>query len=65
MLFALIIANIANFMASAQAYSDPVLTLLTAFFVGFLFATSKLDEQQPVPAPEPEPQRPPLAVVTA
>jgi len=65
MLFAMIIANIANFMASAQAYSDPVLTLLTAFFAGCLFATSKLDEQQPATAPEPEPQRPPFAVVTA
>ena len=65
MLFALIIANIGNFMASAQAYSDPVLTLLTAFLLGCLFATSRLDEQQPVPAAEPEPTRPPLAVVTA
>jgi hypothetical protein len=65
MLFAMIIANIANFAASAQAYSDPVLTLLTAFFAGCLFATSKLDEQQPAPAPEAAPQRPPLAVVTA
>lgn len=64
MLFALIIANIANFAASAQAYSDPVLTLFTAFFAGCLFATSKLDEQQPAPAPESEP-KPALAVVTA
>ena len=63
MLFALIIANILNFAASAQAYSDPVLTLLTAFFAGCLFATSKLDEQ-PATAPEPEP-KPALAVVTA
>jgi hypothetical protein len=65
MLFALVIANIANFMASAQSYSDPVLTLFTAFFAGCLFAMSKLDEQQPAPAPEPAPQRPPFAVVTA
>jgi hypothetical protein len=65
MLFALVIANIANFLASAQAYSDPVLTLLTAFFVGCLFATWKLDEQAPAAAPEPGPQRPPLTVVTA
>lgn len=43
-LFALVIANIANFMASAQAYSDPVLTLITCFFVGCLFATARLDE---------------------
>ncbi len=62
MLFALIIANIANFAASAQAYSDPVLTLFTAFFGGCLLATSKLDEQQPAPAPE---SKPALAVVTA
>lgn len=64
MLFALIVANILNFAASAQAYSDPVLTLLTAFLAGCLFATSKLDEAQPATAPEPEP-KPSLAVVTA
>lgn len=46
-LFALVIANIANFMASAQAYSDPVLTLITCFFVGALFATARLDEIAP------------------
>jgi hypothetical protein len=63
MLFGLIIANIANFLASAQAYSDPVLTLLTAFFAGCLFGTARLDEEEPALAPEP--QRPPLAVVTA
>jgi hypothetical protein len=53
-LFALVIANIGNFLASAQAYSDPVLTLMTAFFVGCLFATAALDERLPVaeaPAP--------------
>ena len=44
-LFALIGANVVNFMGSAQAYSDPVLTLLTAFFVGALFATATLDER--------------------
>jgi hypothetical protein len=43
-LFALVVANMANFMASAQAYSDPVLTLITCFFVGCLFATARLDE---------------------
>jgi hypothetical protein len=53
-LFALIVANIGNFLASAQAYSDPVLTLMTAFFVGCLFATAALDERLPAaetPAP--------------
>jgi hypothetical protein len=44
-LFALVIANIGNFLTSAQAYSDPVLTLMTAFFVGCLFATAALDER--------------------
>jgi hypothetical protein len=43
-LFAIIVANVANFMASAQAYSDPVLTLITCFLVGCLFATARLDE---------------------
>lgn len=61
MLFGLIIANIGNFMASAQAYSDPVLTLFTAFFLGCLFATAKLDEQEPAA----EGTKPALAVVTA
>jgi len=54
-LFAIAIANIANFLASAQAYSDPVLTILTCFFAGCLFATATLDErtaQQPQPASE-------------
>jgi hypothetical protein len=51
-LFGLVIANIGNFMASAQAYSDPVITLMTAFFVGCLFATATLDERA-APAPEP------------
>jgi len=50
-LFALIMANIANFMASAQAYSDPLLVLLTAFFAGCLFATATLDERVPAQAP--------------
>jgi hypothetical protein len=44
-LFALAMANIANFLASAQSYSDPVLTLITAFLVGCLFATATLDER--------------------
>jgi hypothetical protein len=44
-LFGIVIANMANFMASAQAYSDPVLTLSAAFYVGALFATATLDER--------------------
>lgn len=44
-LFALIVANVANFLASAQAYSDPVLALITCFWVGSLFATATLDER--------------------
>ncbi len=44
-LFGIVIANIVEFMASAQAYSDAVLTLLAAFFTGCLFATAALDER--------------------
>jgi hypothetical protein len=44
-LFAMVVANIGNFLASAQAYSDPVLTLMTAFIAGCLFATATLDEK--------------------
>jgi hypothetical protein len=44
-LFALVAANAANFMASAQAYSDAMLALTTAFFIGALFATATLDER--------------------
>jgi hypothetical protein len=44
-LFGIIVANIIEFMVSAQAYSDPVLTLLTAFFIGCMFATAALDER--------------------
>lgn len=44
-LFALAAANAANFMASAQAYTDAVLALTTGFLVGCLFATATLDER--------------------
>ena len=50
-LFAFLAANVVNFMSSAQAYSDPVLTLLTAFMVGALFATATLDERLAQAAP--------------
>jgi hypothetical protein len=52
--FGIVVANVVEFMASAQAYSDAVLTLMTAFFFGCMFATAALDERLPVPAPEPE-----------
>lgn len=56
-LFAMFVTNVVQFMVSAQAYSDAVLTLLTAFFLGFLFATGVLDErhaaqQQAAAAPD-------------
>lgn len=44
-LFGIFIANVANFMASAQAYSDAGLTLLTCFFLGCLLATATLSER--------------------
>lgn len=44
-LFAMFVTNVVQFMVSAQAYSDAVLTLLTAFFLGCLFATGVLDER--------------------
>src|SRR5262245_8588349 len=59
-IFGIVIANIVEFMASAQAYSDAVLTLTTAFFFGCMFASAVLDERlaaapapvgRPVPAP--------------
>jgi len=55
-LFGIAIANFVTFIASAQAYSDPVLTLFTAFLVGCLLGTAALDEryaaQQEVVAPQ-------------
>lgn len=47
MLFSLVLANIASFMASAQAYTDAVLALTTGFLVGCLFASAALDERLP------------------
>ena len=44
-LFGIVVANVVEFMASAQAYSDAVITLLAAFFVGCLFATASLDDR--------------------
>jgi hypothetical protein len=50
-LFGIIVANAVNFIASAQAYSDPVLTLSSAFFLGCFFATATLDERLVAEAP--------------
>ena len=44
-LFGAVVANIIEFLVSAQAYSDPVLTLMTAFLLGCLLATGVLDER--------------------
>jgi Ca2+/Na+ antiporter len=44
-LFGIFLANVANFMASAQAYSDAGLTLLTCFFLGCLLATATHNER--------------------
>ena len=58
--FGIIVANVVEFMASAQAYSDAVLTLMTAFFFGCMFATAVLDERLAVePAAAPPPLRAP------
>jgi len=56
-LFAIVTANVIEFMVSAQAYSDAVLALMTAFFVGCLFASAVLDERLAAAAP-PVPARP-------
>jgi hypothetical protein len=56
-LFGVVVANVVEFFVSAQAYSDAVLTLMTAFFVGALFATALLDERYEL-ATEPETLRP-------
>jgi len=45
MLMAMLIANVANFTASAQAYSDPLLTLMTAFLGGCLLATAATESR--------------------
>jgi hypothetical protein len=61
MLFALVTANIAGFVASAQAYTDAVLALTAGFLVGALFASAALDERLPATAPaQTAGQEPPL-----
>jgi hypothetical protein len=65
-LFAIVIANAVEFLASAQAYSDVVLILMSAFFLGCLFATGVLDERMAAaPAPTPTHPRPLTAPATA
>jgi hypothetical protein len=44
-LFAIFIGDAVTFLASAQAYSDPLLTLFRAFTLGCLFASSQFDER--------------------
>jgi hypothetical protein len=44
-LFAFVTANVVNFLGSAQAYSDGMLALSTAFLSGCLLATAALDER--------------------
>ena len=44
-LFALVSANIAGFIGSAQVYNDAVLALTAGFLVGGLFASAVLDER--------------------
>lgn len=65
-LFSLVSANGASFIASAQAYSDAVLSLTFGFFIGALFASAALDERlaapaQPASAPQPVPLTPQTA----
>ena len=44
-LFGIFIGDAVTFLASAQAYSDPLLTLFSAFTLGCLFATTQFDER--------------------
>jgi hypothetical protein len=61
-LFAIFIANVVEFLVSAQAYSDAGLTLLTAFLLGCLFSTGAMLEQPEIAASvvpaQPRPLRP-------
>lgn len=63
LLFALVCAHGASFVASAQAYSDPLLMLLAAFFLGCFLATATLDERlaSDSSAVSPKPRRPLVA----
>ena len=64
-LFGIVLANIVEFLVSAQAYSDALLAMTTAFFVGCTFATAVLDERlaaAPAPAARPTPLPSPATV---
>ncbi|HEX8170322.1 MAG TPA: hypothetical protein VF824_07270 [Thermoanaerobaculia bacterium] len=64
-LFAFMLANVATFMASAQAYTDAILGILTAFLVGCLFATAALDERLPAEEAAAAPQQRPQLTAAA
>ena len=61
-IFGIVVANVVEFMVSAQAYSDAVLTLMTAFFFGCMFATAVLDERLAAAASVPAARPVPAAV---
>jgi hypothetical protein len=44
-LFGLAAADFSTFLASAQAYSDPLLALFSAFTLGMLLGSAMLDER--------------------
>lgn len=46
-LFGIVAANFVNFLVSAQAYSDPLLTLLTAYLAGALLGTAAHNADKP------------------
>jgi hypothetical protein len=52
-LFSFFVANATGFMASAQAYTDGMLALTTAFLAGCLLATAALDERLTAPETQP------------
>lgn len=61
-LFGIVIADVVEFIVSAQAYSDAGLALISAFFLGCLFATAALDDRVAETSP---PRELVLAVVSS
>ena len=51
-LLSIFIANVVMFLVSAQAYSDPVLVLVSSFFLGCLLATPSFEERSAVAVPD-------------